>query len=89
MEAEYEDKSITITDVMKVFLNWAKLVNLVEGYEFIPLPVLRPARETSLYLTNFFDIAYNYLKKKLVFDFICCVPILAMKFYYVSNQNNK
>ncbi len=59
MQADFENTRITVNEVMTVFLHWSKLVNLLEGYEFIPLPTLRPAKGKFLYVTNFFDIAYN------------------------------
>jgi hypothetical protein len=46
MQTTFEDSIITVNEVMAIFLNWTKSANLLEGYEFIPLPVLLTGGKT-------------------------------------------
>jgi hypothetical protein len=83
MQTTFDNGIITVNEVTVVFLNWTKVANVLEGYEFIPLPELKTGGK-AFYITDFFEIAYNYITKFLIFDFLATVPILTAKFYYYS-----
>jgi len=74
-------------DVLIPFMQYCKTANLLEGFEFQPIPELQKSGKKK-YVTDFFDIATNYAKTFLLLDFLSCVPILTARYYYYSFEKS-